>query len=80
MAVQPGGSRTDLRFAPGQHDVAGDRDRRGIGAEVARDGKCRGATRSSARLVVVDFQVVQPRIGQVGFALVQRDQVAVDPL
>ena len=69
----------DLRFAPGQHHLAGDRDGDRFGAEVARDGELAAVhDQPSPALVVVDGQVLQPGVGKVGFVVAQRDQLSVD--
>ena len=70
--------RADRRVFPRQHHLAGDGNVGGFGAEVAGDGQ-RPALHHDPPpfLVVVDAHIVQPRVGQVGLVVPQRDQLLV---
>ena len=74
MAGKPG-RFANRRRLPGQHDLAADGHRDGFGAEIARDGECPAPQHDPALVLVeVHAQVVQPRVGEVGLVVPQRDQ------
>ena len=79
MPLQPGGLGVDFRFAPGQHDLTGDGNVDGLGAEIAPDRERPAVHDNPPRILVeVDPHMVQPRIRQVRFVVPQRDQLPVD--
>ena len=78
MAGQVGGGVADFRFTPGEHQLTADRHRGRLGAQVAGNRKPVATQHDPAlSLVVVDGEIPQPGVGEIGFAAPQRDQLPV---
>ncbi len=78
---QLSGLVANVQRVPGQHQLAGDRHRRRLGAQVAGNHQPVAAHHDPVLVfVVVDDEMVQPGVGQVGLVVPQGDQVAIEPV
>ena len=71
----------DGRRIPGQHQFAGHRHRRRLGAEVAGNHQPVASHDDPVLVfVVVEDKMVQPGVGQVRLVVPQGDQIAIEPV